>query len=689
VVEVLPRLAWTLFVVTAVLVAADVVVAAQAVPLTSETAVAVHGFPFVNGASAGSALMGALIVSRYERHPIGWLLSAVGLSTAVALLAEAWAFWVLEEGGPGTQAQGSVAAWLAQLFGGQIVVALIALMFLLAPDGRFASRRWRYVALVPGVGALLCLAAIVSVNPTEFDLVDADDRFGPVRLAVLSIGFTMISLGMVLSVASLVGRWRGSVGEERQQLRLIALSAGLAAAGLVVLFVGQAVNGGQQTWVSGVPLFVSFFLMPILFAVAVLRYRLYDLDVIINRTFVVAAGTIFAAVGYTTLVVVAGRLVEDRTGGFWLSLLATALVALAFQPLRRVIVRLADRAAYGSRAHPYAALADFSHRLADAPDPDDLLPAVAEAAARAVSGRGARATLHVPGGASVTGTWGWWGPDQEEEADNVVPVRTEERELGRIAVALPRGRSLRPSDLRLLEALADQTAVAFGNTALAGALADRVAELDRATRQLAESRGRLIAADDAGRRALEAAIARDVLPFLESLPEEVARARTAVAQGADPGLDRLIDGTHQALESLRELTRGVFPTQLGRSGLEPTLRSLVARSSAAELAVDVGAGRRYAPRVEAAVYFSCAEALRAGGGPTAVELSGGDDRLVLRISGVHGDIDRQGIRDRVEAVGGQLSTAPGLLVLTIPVAGATAEPDSALVGHPGGLLPGG
>jgi hypothetical protein len=541
---------------------------------------------------------------------------------------------------------------------------------------------------VPATGTLLCLAAILTVDPKEFDLLSSESRFGPARVAVLSIGFSMISLGVVLAVVSMLRRLRGSSREERQQLRLIALAAGLAAAGLVVLFVGQAINGGDQTWGSSLPLFVAFFLMPILFAVSVLRYRLYDLDVIINRTLLVAAGTAFAAVGYITLVVVAGQVVEGRTSGFWLSLLATTVVALAFQPLRRVMVRLADRAAYGSRAHPYAALADFSHRLAEAPDPDDLLPAVAEAAARAVSASGAQATLDIPGGPPVSGTWGWWAAGQEDTSpEEVVPVLTEGRELGRIAVRLPRGRSLRSSDLRLLEALADQTAVAFRNTALAGALADRVAALDRATRQLTDSRVRLIAADDAGRRALEAAIARDVLPFLQTLPAEVGRARSAVAEGLEPGLDRLVDGTNAALDTLRELTRGVFPSQLVRSGLAPTLRSLVARSpAAAELAVELGAAGRYAPRIEAAMYFCCAEALRAGGGPISVELVERADQLVLRISGAPDDIDRQGVEDRVEAAGGLLTVATGELVLTIPLVGRRDE-ESALSGRPGGLLP--
>ncbi|GAB3258197.1 sensor histidine kinase [Nocardioides dilutus] len=666
----LSRLGWSLAVATALLVAADVVVSAQAVSLTSETAIAVHGFPLVHGACLGSALMGALIVSRYERHPIGWLLSCVGIFTSVSLLTEAYAYWTLEADGPGSDALGSVSAWVAQLFGGQIVVAILALMFLLAPNGHFLSRRWRRTAVVPGVGALLCLAAIVSADPTGFDLVDAEERLGAVRVTMLSVGFTLITLGMVLGLVCMVQRLRASSGEERQQLRLVALSAALAALGLVNLAVVQAVNGGQQTWYSGVPLFVSFFLMPILFALAALRYRLYELDVIINRTVVVVSGAAFAAVGYTTLVVAAGQLVEGRTGGFWLSLLGTVVVALAFQPLRRYVVKLANRVAYGARAQPYEALADFSRRLAEAPDPDDLLSTVAEAAARAVSARGARASLDVPGSAPVHATWGWWPVEPDEAAGvAVVPVVNAERELGRLAVVLPRGHALRPSDHRLLEALADQAAVAFGNTSLAGAVADRVADLARTTDQLTASRRRLIAAEDAARRALEAAISRDVLPSLRALPAEIRRARADLARGRDTHLDDLVEQTNRALESLRDLTRGVFPSHLARSGLEPALRSLLARAGTSTvLTIDESARRRYSARVEAAVYFCCTEALRTHAGASSVDLLTAGDDLVLRIVGTHDGIDLQGIEDRVEAVGGALAAREGLLVLTIPVA---------------------
>ncbi len=144
------------------LVCADVVVALQSVSLVSEKAVAEHGFPLVHGACVGCALMGALIISRYDRHPIGWMLSWMGISSAVSLLSEAYAYWSLEGDGPGSRAAGGVAAWLAQLFGGQIIVAVLALMFMLAPDGRFLSPRWRRAAIVPGVGALLCFLAIIT-----------------------------------------------------------------------------------------------------------------------------------------------------------------------------------------------------------------------------------------------------------------------------------------------------------------------------------------------------------------------------------------------------------------------------------------------------------------------------------------------------------------------------------------------
>ena len=675
----LPRIAWVLAGATIVLVVADVVVSAQAVVLWSETAVAVHGFPFVDGAVLGSALMGALIISRYERHPIGWLLALVGVTSAISLVAEAFAYWVQESDGPDMPSLGGVAAWLSALLGGQLAIAGLALMFLLAPDGHLLSRRWRYAAWATGVGALLCMTSILSLDPTTVRLYTKSDDVGPLRDLMLTVGFLTITAGLLASVVSMMMRLRRSSGVQRQQLRLIALAAALIAVGIASLFVVQAINGGEQSWLAGLPLFVAYFMLPILLATAVLRHQLYELDVIINRSVVLLTGTAFAALGYIGLVVTVGRFVEGRTSGFWLSLLGISLIALAFQPLRRSVVRLANKMAYGSRAQPYEALADFSRRLADAPSPGTLLPAIAEAAARSVSAPGATATLDVPGSEPLTGTWG----TVERPADHVVTVRNEGRELGRIDVTLVRGRPLRPADVRLLDALAEQTAVAFRNTALAGQLADHVTELDRTTQELARSRLRLVEADDAARRTLEAAISREVLPFLTVLPEEIRRARGAIGAGSpEHGIDRLVDSTNSALESLRELTRGVFPTQLARAGLEPALRSLVARSGVlATLDLDGAVGRRFSPRVETAIYFCCVEAARAGSGLTSIELSVVADVLVLRLAGdPESGIDLQSVTDRVEAAGGSLATGEGFLELSLPV---DPELVSAPAGGPG------
>ena len=104
----------------------------------------------------------------------------------------------------------------------------------------------------------------------------------------------------------MVVRLRRSRGEVRQQVRLIALAAALIGVGLVALFVVQVFNGGEQTWAAVLPLFLSYMFLPVLFGIAVLRYRLYDVEVIVNRTLVITIGTAFAAIGYTTLVVTVG-----------------------------------------------------------------------------------------------------------------------------------------------------------------------------------------------------------------------------------------------------------------------------------------------------------------------------------------------------------------------------------------------
>lgn len=660
------RVAWVLTGLTVLIAGADVWVTSAYRPLLSEEAVAVHGFPFVTGAVVGCAAMGALIVARWARHPIGWLLCLVGFLSSISLLTEAYSVWVVTADGPGSRSLGGIAGWISALVGGQLALAALAVLFLIAPDGRLLTRRWRAAVVVTIVGYAGYAGSLLTLSPTAFDIDSQEVGLLGSLLSVLGLPF--IAVGLVAAMVSIVLRLRRSRGVQRQQLRLIALSAVFVALSFVFLIVVQLFNGGRQTWMSSLPLFVSYLCLPLLFAVAVLRYRLFDLDVIINRAVVLALGTIFAGIGYTGLVLAVAALLNTQTSGFWLSLLATALVALAFQPLRQRVVRLANRLAYGARALPYEALSEFSRRLTEPPSPNALLPAVAEAAGRAVSARSSTAVLQVPGLAGISDVWP--GP-ADGAPDYQVPVRQGGDTLGSIGVTMPKGRGLRPADERLLHDLADQTALAFRNAAMETELAGHVAALDQTTEALAESRRRIIAADDAARRRLESAISRDVLSHLQLMPERLSRLSVAKSgSAATAELEQLVDETNAALESLRVLTQGLFPTQLARAGLARALSSHLARNGqAVTVHFDPSADRRFPASVEAAAYFACVEAVQAGSMAARIDLRVVAVELVVQIRGHARDqIDVQAIVDRVEAAGGRLSLdEAGLLSVSIPV----------------------
>ncbi|WUJ70257.1 hypothetical protein OG809_34820 [Kribbella soli] len=660
------RVAWVLTALTVLVAGADLWVTSLYRPLLSEEAVAVHGVPFVSIAVIGCAAMGALIVARWARHPIGWLLCLIGFTSSISLLAEAYSVWVVTADGPGSRSLGGIAGWIASLLGGQLSLAALAIVFLVAPDGHLLSRRWRAAVLVCVVGYGAYAGMLLTLSPREYDI--DDQNLGPVGSLLSVVGLPFIAGGLVVAMVSTVLRLRRSQGEQRQQVRLIAVSAALIALSFVYLIVVQTINGGQQTWLATLPLYISYPCLPLLLAIAVLRYRLFELDLIINRAVVLALGTIFAGIGYAGLVLAVAGLVNLRTSGFWISLLATALVALAFQPLRRWVVRLANRLAYGERALPYEALSDFSRRLAETPSPTSLLSGVADAAGRAVSAQSSTAVLQVPGADWISKSW-------PGESDGLpeweVPVRHSGETLGSIGVTMPKGRRLRPADEQLLRDLADQTALAFRNAAMESELAAHVAALDATTGALAESRRRLVAADDATRQRLESAMARDVLSHLAPIPERLSTLHVAgsgVAAAAE--LDRLVTSANTALESLRELTHGVFPTQLARSGLSRALRSHLARNgTVAVLQVEPAADRRFPAGVEAAVYFCCVEALRAGSTAARIDLAIVAEDLVVRVHGVaRGAIDVQSIVDRIEAVGGTPNLDdPSLLSVSIPV----------------------
>ncbi len=676
------RIAWCVVGLTMVAVILDTIFTAAHRTLLSEATWADHGWPLAPLASVGCALMGALIVSRYPTQMLGWLLCAASL-LSVTLAADAYTLWVLEGDGPGSSYWAHVIAWASPLLGWPAFTALI-IIFLISPTGRLASPGWRWAVWVTVVGLGLRTLGSLTMRPADFVYAEQYDGF-TLSSVLLTMGYLLVAAGLIASAVSLVLRLRKARDDERRQLLWIASSAVLLALGVVVILAVPRIHGGEGTWVAGLPLRLAQLAVPLCVAVAVLRHRLLQIDLIVNRALVVALATGLAALGYVAVVVVIGFAVGRGAGGFWPSLIATALVAMAFQPLRGRVVRLSDRLAFGASAAPYEALADFSRQLEDKPDPAALLPAVADAAAHAVNACRVVVSVHVQGSADRVAAWPASRSHVAAESPVAIPVMDRGEPLGSILVEMAAGHPLRLRDQRLLADLADQAGLAFRNAQLTAELSTEVAQLSLHTRELDQSRARLISAGDAERSRVERSIARQVIPHLARLPERLRQLSQSHPDSLimldNRQLTPLLDSMNSAMQSLREITRGVFPAQLNRSGLATALGSLVARpDSTGRLRVDASAaGVRFNTRVEAAAYFCVAEAARAFDQSIAVVLSVHDDQLHLRVRGTGGGgLSVSHMRDRMEATGGSVCTTVRDGHTVVEVEGPVDSPRDAL-----------
>ena len=205
-------------------------------------------------------------------------------------------------------------------------------------------------------------------------------------LSVAIVSLAMLPIGVIGSLVALVRRFRRSAGIERLQLRWLVTAATIVAVlytvALLIGFAGSWGVNDQPGWMTvlqNVAVF-SFGLIPIAIGVSVLRYHLFDIDVVINRALLVGALAVFITVVYVAVVVGIGAIVGSRADPI-LSAAAAAIVALAFQPARSRAQRFADRLVYGKRAAPYEVLSEFSERLGNAYANEELLPRMARALA--------------------------------------------------------------------------------------------------------------------------------------------------------------------------------------------------------------------------------------------------------------------------------------------------------------------
>ena len=630
--------------------------------------------------------VGHLIASRRPDNVIGWLLCLVGLSLAATMLCEQYALRGLAVA-PGSLPAAEVAGWLSQA---TFVLTFAQLLFvvLLFPDGRLPSRRWRPVlwALIVVVlswaaqllqtgttingGMSSALSATGVAYPNPFGVLPRHGWFS----GFLQVVFFLALVAVVLVVVSVFVRRRGAGTELRQQLAWLGYVGVLTVVVPAALVVADPLFTGGNSSVIGELFWGTLIIIPIVgiplaCAVAVLKYRLYDLDVVVKKT--VVAGVMAAAftVIYALVVVGVGA-VTGRPGSSALTFAAAVLAAVVLQPVRARAGLLADRLVYGRRASPYEVLSEFAGRIAGTYSTEEVLPVMARMLTEATGAERAEVWLRSGGAERIEAAWPATR-DPDPAADpaaapdgrtRVFAVEHYGERLGALRVSCSPREPLTPAGDRLVRDVAAQAGLVLRNVGL--------------VEDLRASRQRLVSAADEARRGLERNLHDGAQQQLVALKISLGLARQLVTSAPDEAADLLTQTEQQAgeaLTELRELAHGIYPPLLADLGLGAALQAQ-ARKAALPVTVEAPVGR-YPQQAEAAVYFCVLEALQnaakyAQASAAQVTVSQDGQYLVFTVTDDGTGFDPaatpmgtglQGITDRLAALGGtvNLTSAPG------------------------------
>ena len=641
------------------------------------------------------ASVGALIAARHPANAIGWIFCAMGVVSGLQEAAQQYAIYGVLTRAADPLPLGAYAAWIPSWIWIPATSG-VAYLLLLFPDGRLPSPGWRKVAVFQLVATVWASTAYALIpGPLQnFFSVSSPVSLGSrgVMLAIGAVGQFFYGAGIIAAAVALVRRFRRSVGEEREQLKWLAAAGSLVAISLFGSFIGAgldtAANAQVPFWISLVVI-GAFLCVPISTGIAISKYRLYDIDVVINKTLVYGTLAGFITLLYVGIVVgvgaVLGRGGRHNTA---LAIAATAAVALAFQPARDRVQRFANRLVYGSRATPYEVMAGFAHRVAGTLSTDQLLPEMAEAAARGVGAARSRVRLFLPGGGERVVVWPDDSPRDGSEA-RAIDVTYHGAPIGEILVEKPEGQ-LTPAEQKLLSDLASQAGLAMHNVRLTDELATRLQELAEQSAALQISRQRLVTARDVQRRGLERDIREGPQRQLLDIGGRIGDARRLA--GSDPKateqiLDQLGSQATSTLEGLRDLARGIFPPLLAEKGVVAALDAHI-RKVGANATIEAAAAfteRRYDADTEAALYFISLQALQnvsrhTDGAAAIVRLDrdGGDLVLEIADDGPGFDVADtpagmgiQIMQDRVDALDGSLqvraSTGGAIVTCRVPV----------------------
>ncbi len=551
-------LAWCI--ATAIVIALPVIVLV-------ESSAGEHGYGAVEIVWNYSALLmflavGLTLALKVPRNPIGWLL--VGLAAAMTFdgAAGAYAGYSVDHDAdlPGVRLAGAwVHAWPPVWF------AMLAAIVFLLPDGRLPSRRWRPVAFAGIAATALALSGGLLGDEQRIEALEEVEPFGvfppSITEMMFAVGMTGMTVVLVLIVLAMVSRYRHATREVRTQLKWVAYAAVLFPVTLATWAIESTATGHSPAVATQVVagLAVAGFCCAI--AISLLRFRLYDIDIVINRTLVYGTLTLVVIGGYVGLVAGLDALLGSRG---WAGVIAAGTVAVAVQPLRERLQRGVDRWLYGYRSDPYQALHLLGDRLQAALAPDQVLQTIVGSVADALRVPYVAVTFTRDGEAEAAAVYGTLGRATPERRR----LHYRDAVVAELVVGVPAGRELTAADQRLLDDLAVQAGVAVHAV--------------RLTADLQHSRERLITAREEERRRVRRDLHDGLGPTLAAAVLGLDSSRHAVADDPERAEELLVDLRTQMQDAIADVRRLVYdlrPPALDELGLVGALREHAARIS--------------------------------------------------------------------------------------------------------------
>lgn len=567
------RLSWSIALFSIGVVLTGLILSILALTASRHQAMFSHQF-FTPLLTIAYCVVGSLVASRQPRNPIGWMFCATGLFSALNMLSSGYALYSelarMNDPLPGAM----FARWLTVWIWIPNVVLPVTFALLLFPDGFFISNRWRPIAWAAGFGLLggtigiafypgsLESMGLHGVNPYGIPAGEG------IINVLLIIATPLLAVGVFGSIASIIVRFRSAVGIERAQLKWLAVAG-------VVAIVGN-IAGSIPWWLWGenpVTRELSIVITDITIVnivaatgIAILRYRLWDIHILVNRTLVYGSLTALVIGLYIVVVGSLGALLQTG-GNLPISLFGTGIIAISFQSLRERLQRNVNRLMYGERDDPYALLGRLSEQLEVVAASQSVLPTIVKTVAEALKLPYVAVSLKAGNQFTIAAEYRRASELASQNSDNlkILPLIYQSETIGQLLL-VPRasGEAFSQTDHRLLETIARQAGVAAYNV--------------RLTQDLQRSRERLVTTREEERRRLRRDLHDGLGPVLAAMSFKLDAVHNLADRDAGTVkklATELKKQMHEALGDIRRIAYDLRPPALDELGLVGALKAQI------------------------------------------------------------------------------------------------------------------